>query len=136
MHFKNHPYYDQSDAIDWLSLPNDQVGSVSGVPSALLDTVRTEEQLICEMALKRIRLAAGETYLAERPYPEVNDFLFMPISDRGFRVYVEFAFFARTNENSPHTDFWWAIINCPYGVATFPTGRRDYYVIALGWVVA
>ena len=79
--------------------------------------------------------AAGEGYLVERPYPYVNKFLYFPIGDHGYRVYVEYFFFQQPDENSPDSDFWWAIINCPYAVAPFPGGRCEEYIIGLGWVV-
>ncbi len=137
MEFKSHPYYDDSDARDWLYLrPDDWTELEPGAEKALQDLLRADKQWLCELALDRIRASAGESYLAERPYPAVNEFLFFPIGEQGYRVYVEYFFFQRPDENSPDSDFWWAIINCPYAVAPFPTGRREAYVIGLGWVVA
>jgi hypothetical protein len=81
------------------------------------------------LALDRIRAAAGEGYLSERPYPELKEFLFFQVGDHVYRVYVEYFFFQRPDANSPDSDFWWAIINCPDGVPPF-------YVIGLGWAVA
>jgi hypothetical protein len=136
MKFKSHPYYDCSDANDWLSLrPDDWTELEPGIEKTLHDALKADKRRLCELALARIRAAAGEGYLAERPHPEVNEFLYFPIDDHGYQVYVEYFFNQRPDENSPDSDFWWAIINCPYAVAPFPTGRRDEYVIGLGWVV-
>jgi hypothetical protein len=137
MSFKSHPYYDGSDADDWLSLrPDDWTELESRAEKTLHDTLRADKQRLCELALHRIRAAAGESYLAERPYPEVNEFLYFPIGDHGYRVYIEYFFYQQPDKNSPDSDFWWAIINCPYAIAPFPTGRREEYVIGLGWAVA
>lgn len=134
--FKSHPYYDDSDAADWLSLrPDDWADPESGPEIMLHDTLKAHRQRLCELALDRIRAAASGDYLNERPYPEVNEFLYFPINDHGYQVYVEYFFLQRPDENSPDSDFWWAIINCPYALAPFPTGRREEYVIGLGWVV-
>lgn len=148
MEFKSHPYYDDSDARDWLCLRSgdrpsggfaarsgDSTELELGPEKALQDLLRADKKWLCELALDRIRTAAGERYLTERPYPDVNEFLFFPIGEQGYRVYLEFFFYQRPDENSPDSDFWWAIINCPNAVAPFPTGRRKAYVIGLGWVV-
>jgi hypothetical protein len=137
MRFKSHPYYDDSDAGDWLYLrPDDWSELEPGAEKTLHDTLRADKQRLCELALGRIRTAAGEEYFAERPYPSVNEFLYFPIGDHGYRVYVEYCFSQRPDEASPDSDFWWTIINCPYAAgAPFPTGRREEYVIGLGWVV-
>lgn len=136
MKFKSHPYYDNSDAADWLSLrPDDWTELEPGPEKTLHDTLKAHRQQLCALALEQIRAAAGEDYLRERPFAEVNEFLYFPIGDDGYQVYVEYFFYQRRNETSPDSDFWWAIINCPYAVAPFPTGRREEYVIGLGWVV-
>jgi hypothetical protein len=135
--FKSHPYYDDSNARDWLYLrPDDWTELEPGTEKTVLDMLRADKQRLCDLALDRIRAAADESYLAERPYPKVNEFQFFPIGEQGYRVYIEYFFFQRPDENSPDSDFWWAIINCPYAVAQFPTGRREDYVIGLGWAVA
>jgi hypothetical protein len=131
MEFKSHPYYDDSDARDWLCLRSgDSTELEPGPEKALQDLLRADKNWLCELALDRIRSAAGERYLTERPYPDVNEFLFFPIGEQGYRVYVEFFFYQRPDQNSPDSDFWWVIINCPNTV-----GRRKAYVIGLGWVV-
>lgn len=136
MEYKSHPYYDGSDARDWLCLrPDDWTELEPGQERALQDLIRAHKPWLCELALGRIRTAAGESYLAERSYPGVNEFLFFPIDDTGYQVYVEYFFNQRSDAASPDSDFWWAIINCPYAVEPFPTGRREAYVIGLGWVV-
>jgi hypothetical protein len=134
--FKSHPYYDDSDASEWLCLrPKDWTELGPGPEKALQDLLRADKLWLCELALDRIRAAAGESYLAGRPHPEVNEFLFFPIGEQGYRVYVQYSFSLRPDETSPKGDFWWAIINCPYAVPPFPTGRREAYVIGFGWVV-
>lgn len=136
MEFKSHPYYDHSDARDWMYLrPVDWTELEPGPDKSLQDMLRADKPWLCELALDQIRAAAGEDYLAERPFPAVNEFLFFPIGEQGYQVYVEYFFFQRSDENSPDSDFWWAIINCPYAVVPFPTGRREAYIIALGWAV-
>lgn len=107
MRFKSHPYYDGSDANDWLSLrPDDWTELDPGPVKTLHDMLRADRQRLCELALNQIRVSAGEGYLAERPYPEVNEFLYFPIGDQGYRVYVEYFFSQRPDENSPDSDFW------------------------------
>ena len=136
MEYKSHPYYDDSDARDWLYLrPEDWTGLEPGPEKVLHELLRGHKPWLCEMALSRIQAAAGADYLAERPYPEVNEFLFFPTDNTGYRVYVEYFFYQQPDENSPDSDFWWVIVKCPYAVAPFPTGRREAYVIGLGWVV-
>jgi hypothetical protein len=135
--FKSHPYYDDSDARDWLYLrPDDWTEPEPGAEKALQELLRADKQWLCDLALDRIRAAAGESYLAERPHPEVNEFLFFPIGEQGYQVYVEYVFLQQPDASSPDSDFWWAIINCPYAVAESTTGRREAYVIGLGWLVA
>lgn len=135
--FKSHPYYDQSDASDWLYLrPEDWTELEPGPLKVLHDTLRSEKDRLCALALDRILAAGGEKELAERPYPEVNEYLFHPIGDYGYRVYVEIHFFYRPNEASPDSDFWWAIFDCPYELPPSPTRRREEYIIGLGWIVA
>lgn len=111
----------------------DRVGP--GPEKTLQDLLRAHKPWLCELALDQIRAAAGQAYLTERPYPDVNDFQFFPIDEQGYRVYVEYYFSQRPDENSPDSDFWWAIINCPYAIEPFPTGRREANVIGLGWWV-
>jgi hypothetical protein len=136
MEFKSHPCYDESNAHDWLQVGTDDSSELELGPEKMLhDLLCADKQWLCDLALDRIRSAAGDDYVAERPYPEVNQFLFFPIGKRGYRVYVEYFFFQRSDENSPDSDYWWAIINCPYAVAPFPTGRREAYVIGFGWLV-
>ncbi len=137
MEYKSHPYYDDSDALEWLYLrPDDWTELEPGPEKKLQDLLRAHKPWLCELALGRIRATAGESYLAERPHPEVNELLFFPIDDTGYRVYVAYFFNQRPDAASPDSDFWWAIINCPYAVPPFPTGRREAYVIGLGWYVA
>lgn len=136
MEFKSHPYYDDSTARNWLYLhANDLTELEHGPEKTLQNLLRADKPWLCELALDRIRAAAGEGYLAERPYSEVNEFRFFPIDETGYRVYIEYFFSQRQDENSPDSDFWWAIINCPYAVLPFPRGRREANVIGLGWVV-
>lgn len=77
MEYKSHPYYDDSDALDWLYLRPDD-WTEPGPEKALQDLLRSHKPWLCALALDRIRLMAGVEYLAERPYPEVNEFLFFP----------------------------------------------------------
>ena len=136
MEYKSHPYYDDSDALDWLYLrPDDWTELEPGPEKTLQDLISTHKPWLCELALARIRVAAGADYLCERPHPEMNEFLFFPIGDTGYCVYIEYFFNQRPDGSSPDSDFWWAIINCAYAVPPFPTGRREAYVIGLGWVV-
>lgn len=128
MPFKEHPYYDASDRDDWLA---DEHAAWFGT---LGQALRDQKQSLCALALERIRRHAGEDYLAETPFPALSEFLFHPISDHGFRVYVEYSFSQEPEEPSP--DFWWAIVNCAYAIPPYPTGKREYYVIGLGWYVA
>jgi hypothetical protein len=134
MTFSSHPYYDNSDAKQWFSLEPDSLPE-PGVPKALHNALQAHRDRLCELALQRICAVAGEAYLAERPYPDVNDFLYFPIDDFGYRVYVEYFFFQKPDENSCDSDFWWVIINCPSVLPPFVTGRREEYVIGLGWIV-
>jgi hypothetical protein len=135
MRFKSHPYYDNSDAADWLSLrPEDWTELEPGPEKTLHDTLQANKQRLCELALNRIRAAAGEVYLAEQPHPEVNEFLYHPIDGHGYWVYVEYVFYERPDEYMG--DFWWALIICPYAVAPVPPGPREPNVIGLGWAVA
>lgn len=103
MAFKQHPYYDQSGADDWLPLPDDGLlqGDGFGPLATLVQTLRVEQERICAIALDRIRKHAGAEDLAERPHAERNEFLFFPIEERGFQVYVEYGFFPRPDETSP-----------------------------------
>lgn len=136
MEFKSHPYYDDSAARDWLHLrPGDWTELEPGPQKTLQDVVRADKPWLCELTLDRVRVMAGESYLTERSHPNVNEFLFFPIGEQGYRVYVEYFFSQRPDENSPDGDFWWAIIYCPYAITPFPTGRREWAVIGLGWVV-
>jgi hypothetical protein len=133
--FKSHPYYDASDAREWMSLRRDDWDELEpGPEKTLQDLLRADKSELCELALDRIRSAAGESYLAENPYPELGDFLFFPIGDQGYRVYIEWYFRKRPDDNST-SDFWWAIINRPYAIAPFPTGLREDYFTGIGWVV-
>jgi hypothetical protein len=134
--YKSHPYYDDSDALDWLYLrPEDWTELEPGQEKALQDLLRANKPWLCELALSRIRAAAGTEYLAERPHPEVNEFLFFPIDETRHRVYVEYYFIQRPHAASPDGDFWWVIIDCVSAVQPFPTSRHEAYVVGLGWVV-
>lgn len=137
MEYQSHPLFDSNPNVrEWLFLrPDDWTELEPGPEKALQDLLRDHKASLCELALERIRAAAGESYLTERPHPWVKDFLFSPLGESGYRVYVEYFFYQRPDENSPDSDFWWAIINCPYAVAPFPTGRRETYIIGLGWWV-
>jgi hypothetical protein len=135
--FKSHPYYDGSESQDWLTLRPGTWGELEPGPDKnLQDLLRADKAWLCELALSQIRAAAGESYLAERPVPCENEFLFHPINDCGYQVYVEYFFAKRPNEASYEIDYWWAIIQCPYAVAPFPSGRREAYVIGVGWYIA
>lgn len=137
MEFKSHPYYDGSDAHDWLYLrPDNWTELERGPEKRLQDLLRAHKPWLCELALDRIRAVAGADYVAERPFPEVNEFLFFPINDTGYRVYIEYFFNQWPDAISSASDYWWAVINCPYVVEPFPTGRREANVIGLGWYVA
>ena len=137
MKFKSHPYYDGSNALDWMSLrPDDWTELAPGPEKILHDLLRTHKPWLCELALERIRAAAGESYLSERPHPWAGDFQFCPSGEQGYRVYVEYFFYQRSDENSPDSDYWWAIIICPYAVPPFPGNRREANVIGFGWYVA
>jgi len=136
MDFLSHPYYDCSDAREWFYLrPEDWTELEPGPEKALQDWLRADKSWLCELALNRIRAAAGESYLAERPYPDVNKFLFFPIGDHGYRVYIVYFFNQRPNAASPDSDFWWAVINHAHAIGPYATGRREANVIGLGWVV-
>ena len=125
MAFEEHPYYEQSQTDDWLPVPRDELldGDGSGPRAALVRTLRSEQERICTLALDRIPRAHGAKDVAERPHPERNDVLFVPIGERGFRVYVEYGFFRRPGENRPDNDFWWTIMSCAYALEPFPTGK-------------
>ena len=139
MKFKTHPYYDDSDAEDWLYLrPDDWTELEPGAEKTLQDLLRAHKPRLCELALSRILEAAGAGYVAERPHPDVIQFLFFPIDDHGYRVYIEYFFSQRPDESSPDSDYWWVIINSPYAVVPYPdprVGQADY-VIGLGWRVS
>ena len=117
MKYKSHPIYDESNAQDWLTL-----GELINHPQ--LNQQRDELEKI---AYQKIVENIKPSDLIERPYPDVNDFLFYPFSDSGYRVFIEFVFYQKENENTPDTDTWWVIINCP------PQGGT--YAISFGWVV-
>jgi len=137
MRFKSHPYYDGSDAAEWLGLrPDDWTELEPGTEKTLHDSLRADKDRLCELALVRICDAAGEAYLAERPHPEVNEFLYTPIGDHGYQVYVEYFFYQRHDQNSPDSDFWWTVINCPYALVPLVGGQRLGNIVGLGWVVA
>jgi hypothetical protein len=134
MPFKSHPYYDHSEADDWLDhIHGDQQ------PTPLFQFLMEHEKELFTFALERIKKHAGEDDLQERPYAEVNTFLYHPLGGHGFRAYIEYAFFQKTNENRPDSDFWWVIIIWPYALSPSPPpcpkGQRPYNVIAIGWTV-
>ena len=133
--FKSHPYYDHSDAKEWMYLRWDDWDELEpGPEKTLQDMLRADKSWLCELALDRIRDAAGATYLAERPDPELDEFLFVPHGENGYLAYIEWRFYPRPYGNSD-SDFWWSMINCPTPVPRFQTGRREAYVIGLGWIV-
>ena len=137
MKYKSHPHYDDSDALDWLNLrPDDWTELEPGPEKTLQDLLLAHKPWLCELALSQIRVMAGDSYLTERPYSELNEFQFFPIGEQGYQVYVEYFFNQRPDTGSPDSDFWWAIINCAYAVSPYPSGRREAYVVGLGWRVS
>src|SRR4051794_33251400 len=108
MPFKEHPYFDYSERDDWLAVNCDsELQSCDPKPlAALYQTLQDEKQRLCNVALERIKQHATTVYLAERPHPHLNNLLFHPLSDRGFRVYIEYFFSQSLQENSPDSDFW------------------------------
>lgn len=137
MEYKSHPYYDRSNASDWMSLrSHDRAEADNDPEKTLRGQVQSDQQWLCGLALERIRSAVDASYLAERPHAEVNEFLYFPLGEQGYRVYIEYFFFQRPDENSPDNDFWWVIINLPYARTSGSTGEREAYVIGLGWAVA
>ncbi|HQR07973.1 MAG TPA: hypothetical protein PLN21_14190 [Gemmatales bacterium] len=136
MEFLQHPLYDRSAARDWLCLrPSDWTELEPGPEKQLDDLVRSHKSWLCEQALTLIRAVANVSFLADTPYPLVCDFLYIPFSDTGYRAYVEYAFGPHPDRPRPDNDYWWIILGCPYPVAPFPTGRREVYVVGLGWYV-
>ena len=134
MPFKEHPHYDESDAEDWLYLrPEDWTELEPGPFRDLHDTLKSQKETICKIALDRILIHAGPQYLAETPHASESDFLFHPIDDHGFRVFVSYTFQSDPDRPSGDSDSWWAIVHCTYAVEPFPAGRRKYYVTDLGW---
>src|SRR5690349_3500118 len=139
MPFKEHPYYDRSDANDWLSLGDDALQQTHGEASdALLQKVHSEKEQLCALALARIKDHAGAEFLLERPHPLVGEFLFHPTSGSGYRAYIEYyflpkpvEFYLQRAESTPDTDQWWAIINCPFALSTSLTPPQKHYVIGI-----
>ncbi len=136
MNFKSHPYYDDSGARDWMHLHSDAPAPLEPeAEKALQERLTKDKQWLCGLALDRIRAAAGESYLAERPYPDVNNFQFIPIGQQGYRGYIEYVFFQRPDENTPDSDFWWVIINCPNATDPLATRSGEAVVIGFGWAI-
>jgi hypothetical protein len=136
MEYLVHPLYDRSTAHDWLSLrPPDWTELEHGPEKQLHDLVQSHKPWLCDLALSRIRTFAKVSFLADTPYPREGDFLFIPSGDRGYRVYIEYAFTAQPDGPRADSDWWWVILGCPDPVAPFPTGRREAYVDGLGWYV-
>jgi hypothetical protein len=83
--FKSHPFFDDNpSAREWLYLrPDDWTELEPGPEKTLQDLLRAHKPWLCELALDQIRAAAGQAYLTERPYPDVNDFQFFPIDEQG-----------------------------------------------------
>src|SRR3990167_8871645 len=121
MPYKRHPYYDESTLDDWLTLEDPALKDLAGEILASCDHLKS-------IGLERVRFHAGENYLAERPFPEVNQILARPLSGAGFRIYIEYFFYQKPNENSPDSDFWWVILNCPAS----PLQSRTIHVVDLG----
>src|SRR5262245_19623054 len=117
LQFKSHPYYDGSDARDWLDVDEN---------ADLARSLGLEKQRLSDIALERIRLHAGESYCAEKPHASLNQALFFPIDNHGFQAYIDFVFLQDPDQNTCDSDFWWAIINCPHS----NSGR--IYVIGIG----
>lgn len=137
MEFKLHPLYDQAALRDWMSIGPlaESTPPASDEFQELLAIATLNLKRFTSCALERIRTHAGTSYLSERPYPEINSVLFRPTSSSGFQIYVEYFFFQEPDENSPDSDVWWAIVNCPN--ATRPTLQASLHfnVTDLGWSV-
>ncbi len=136
MGYKLHPFFDESKSSDWFGL---LVSNKSELENSELTAIRTllntEKEVLCKLALETIQDAAGQRYLSERPYPEVQEFLFIPVGNDGYRVYIEYFFFQKEDENSPDSDIWWVIINCPRRLDKSVAWSQQNYVISFGWVV-
>jgi len=137
MQFKLHPLYDQSSLKDWMSIgPDADPARPIGVEfQGQLKLATSNLDRFTSYALERIREHAGTPYLSERPFPEVNSVLFRPTSESGFQIYVEYFFFQAPNENSPDSDVWWAIINCPRATQQDLQAALHFNVTDLGWSV-
>lgn len=142
MPFKEHPYYDCSDASNWLNLDDDLLQQAHGeVSAALLREMRGEKEQLCTLALARIKEHAGAGFLSERPHPLEGVFLFHPTSESSYRAYIEYyflekpvEFYLRRSQSTPDSDHWWAIINCPNVLTPFWSSQK-YYVVGIGWIV-
>ncbi len=139
MSFKKHPYYDWSDRADWLTTLDLVEGHPTLSPerfASLTEVIRREKDRLCALGLEHIKKHVPQDYLTERPHPEVNEFLFCPSSRLGFQVYITYFFFQSAEKNSPDSDYWWVIVNCPLGVPPIYTVKQVYYVIGQGWYVS
>ena len=142
MAYKAHPFYDQSNAEDWLSLDANLPQNAQGrVSEALLRVVRDEKEQLCALALARIKAQAGPEFLAERPHSLLGDYLFYPTSASSYQVYIEYffqekppEFYIQRGQSDHYSDHWWAIINCPFALDQHPPTLK-HYVIGIGWIV-
>jgi hypothetical protein len=137
MQFKLHPLYDQAPLRDWISIGplTESISPTGGQFQNLLVIASSNLERFTSYALEQIQKHVGPPYLAERPYPEINSVLFRPTSPSGFQIYVEYFFLQEPDENSPDSDVWWAIINCPSATQANLQATLHFNVTDLGWSV-
>ena len=135
MTFKTHPLFDNSERQEWFELPL----SDTGLPSTSVSTdlaseiVRRDFTQIAALAIERITSSVPDDWLNECPHPVLNQMLFHPTANGGVKVFLEYMFLPKLNENSPHSDSWWAIAFCAYPNGNPYTGKIDYGIMHIGW---
>jgi len=135
--FKSHPYYDNSDAADWLYLrPADWTELEPGPEKALHDYIRAEQARLYDLALDRgIRAAAEALYGGTRPHPTFG-IEYHPVGEHGFRAYITCSFSPWPDARAMEDDHWWAILLCPYALTTPPPGTwYTEVLVGYGWIL-